>query len=101
MITVLSLWHGQLAVRPMIADIVEDVAYAYAVSVDDLIGPSKARHLAVARQAAFARCRARGKTCTQIGRYFHRDHSTVSYGAQAHELRAQQTLAAVGGTAGG
>ena len=74
---------------PMI--IAQTAAY-FGVSIDDLTGPSRGRHLVLARQIAMYLCRElTSMSLPQIGREFGRDHTTVMYAdRKIHTLLAER-----------
>ena len=60
--------------------IVAQTAAYFGISLDDLTGPSRGRHLVLARQIAMYLCRElTPMSLPQIGEEFHRDHTTVMY----------------------
>jgi chromosomal replication initiation ATPase DnaA len=68
------------------------VAARHGVSLAQMRGPQ--RRFARARQEAFALLRATGHfSLPQIGRWFNKDHTTVLFGARAHERRTATGLA--------
>ena len=56
----------------------------------DLRGPSRARGVVWVRQDAMFLMHQAGFSTTQIGRFFHRDHSTVLHGINAARSRKDQ-----------
>lgn len=67
-----------------IETIAEAVASASGIAVADLLGPKKARKFARPRHAVmYLAHRNTGKSTTQIGRFFNRDHTTVVYAIRA------------------
>lgn len=98
---VLSLWKGNLLVNAKTMNqIGADVAAAWGVTVEDLKGDGKLRKIAWARQEAMwlmaDEVNLAGKpkySRRQIGNWFNRDHSTVSYGCKVHALRNGITVA--------
>ena len=64
-----------------VTDIQKEVADFYKVSVQDIIGPKRARPIAHARQVAIYLCQKMlGLTQSEIGKLFgNRDHSTIMY----------------------
>lgn len=77
--------------------IVADVAKKHKVSVKDILGISRFRHIVIARQEAMWRVRneiiVRGAPISlpEIGRRFGgRDHSTVIHSMRAHERRLRE-----------
>lgn len=60
--------------------IIAQTAAYFGVSIEDLCGPSRGRHLVMARQIAMYLCRElTPMSLPQIGREFGRDHTTVMY----------------------
>ncbi|MFC6154849.1 chromosomal replication initiator protein DnaA [Nocardioides yefusunii] len=60
--------------------IIAQTAAYFGVSIDDLCGPSRGRHLVMARQIAMYLCRElTSMSLPQIGKEFGRDHTTVMY----------------------
>jgi chromosomal replication initiation ATPase DnaA len=58
------------------------VAHRTGVKLDDIMGDSRARHIAEARMLCYALIRdlVPSKNMSQIGRFFKRDHTTVLSG---------------------
>lgn len=67
------------------------VAEAHGLTLADLRGPSRQRHIAWPRHEAFALVRDNtAQSLPQIGRYFgDRDHTTVLWGIRGHERRVR------------
>ena len=80
--------------RETMARVTHGVACSYGITADDLRGRSRVQPIARARQEAYFLCREQGYTMTQIGGYFHRDHSTVSYGISQEKQRREAENAA-------
>ncbi|WP_420846581.1 chromosomal replication initiator protein DnaA [Nocardioides jishulii] len=60
--------------------IIAQTAAYFGVSIDDLCGPSRGRHLVMARQISMYLCRElTSMSLPQIGKEFGRDHTTVMY----------------------
>ncbi|MBE7325956.1 chromosomal replication initiator protein DnaA [Nocardioides sp. Y6] len=60
--------------------IIAQTAAYFGVSIEDLTGPSRGRHLVMARQIAMYLCRElTSMSLPQIGKEFGRDHTTVMY----------------------
>ena len=75
----------------MIRAIIEETCARWGVTEDDLRGPARRRHIAWARQEAFARLIDETPLSTSaIAEIFDRDHSTVVKGEQACRQRIQQ-----------
>jgi len=92
--SVLSLWKGRIIFSQTMAGILAEVAEQYGLTVVDLKGPARYRHIAWPRQEAMARMarcqRSDGKrvfSLPQIGRFLNRDHTTVLWGIRRHEER--------------
>lgn len=68
-------------------DIAGIVAAANGLTIKELTGPSRNRHIAWPRQRAWLLCREKGLTLTQIGRFFRRDHTTIMAGIAAAKKR--------------
>lgn len=85
---VLSIWKGEIPRNERMIDIATRIAGLYGVTLDDLKGRSQARMYSDPRLHAYAAIYATGRfSTTQIGRFFGRDHSTVSDGIRAHNER--------------
>lgn len=76
--------------RPTMASIVAEAAAQAGLSVEALRSPARRRPVAQARQQAMARMREVGFTTTQVGRFFGRDHTTVTH---ACKMVAQRSAA--------
>lgn len=61
-------------------ELVANVARLHGFTAADLMGPSRARPLCIARWRAMRQLRDRGRSYASIGRLFNRDHSTVMHG---------------------
>lgn len=93
----LSLWRGECEAPPSfprMAQIAQEVAADYGIRVTDMLGQSVEHRFAHPRQDFWWRCRQvkdhRGKqrfSLPQIGRFSHRDHSTVRTGVIQHKAR--------------
>lgn len=67
-------------------EIIAEVAEEFGFSVDDLIGPSKARAVSTARSVAMLAVRKNTDlSFSQIGELFNRDHSTIVTGCSRVE----------------
>jgi len=65
------------------AIILDSVAQAFGVSVREIMGKTRERPVARARQAAYYLCREfTSLSYPRIGAKFNRDHSTVMYGVK-------------------
>ena len=77
-----------MSLPPRIAGIIAQVAVEHGVSVKDILGPSRVRKITRARQEAMRTVRSLERddgtvpSLPQIGRWFGRDHSTVSHACQ-------------------
>lgn len=88
---VFSLWRGvwsPVLSRPMMSEIIADVAHRGGVKVADLKGAGTARRISDPRQEFYALARREGFSSTQIGLFCgRRDHTTVLYGAAQYAKR--------------
>ena len=75
-----------------VSKILREVAKEFDVPVNDLRGPSIARHIAKSRQIAYLRLRDETDlSYPTIGRIMgNRDHTTIIYGIRAVTKRLQQ-----------
>jgi len=70
--------------------IIAQTAAYFGLSIEELTGPSRGRHLVMARQIAMYLCRElTGDSLPKIGAQFNRDHTTVMYA----ERKINQLLA--------
>lgn len=70
-----------------VADIVEKVSADFGVSVSDLRSRKREHHLTIVRHYAMWKAYTEtGRSTTQIGRWFNRDHTTALYGIRKIEL---------------
>lgn len=60
-------------------EIVREVSNTSGIPVADILGDSRKAVVTRARQEAMVRCRELGKSTTQVGMFFGRDHSTVTH----------------------
>jgi hypothetical protein len=60
--------------------VLRDVAKRHNLTIDQLIGPRRHKHLVTARFEAYHLLRQHGYSLTQIGERMHRDHTTVLHG---------------------
>ena len=68
----------------------EHASRATGISISDITGPCRVRHLCWTRYAVMEVMRAKGLSLGTIGRLLKRDHSTVCKGLrQAEKLRGQ------------
>lgn len=65
-----------------ISDILTIASQLSCISTERLIGLSRLKRVVRVRQACYLVARECGHTYPQIGKYMHRDHSSVIYGAQ-------------------
>lgn len=63
--------------------ILDDVTAEYGVSLRQLQGKCRKRHLVVARRVVALRARDKGCSYPQIGRALNRDHTTILHHIQA------------------
>ena len=75
--------------RAAIHKVIEGVAEAHGVTVEDIMGRGLARHITTARQAAYWAVRHvfPRMSLPSIGCLFGRDHATIHHGIAAHEAR--------------
>lgn len=66
----------------ILASLTERAARLSGVDAADLRGRSREKPVASTRAAIFRAARASGKSLSEIGRYFCRDHTTVMYGVR-------------------
>lgn len=71
-----------LETRRVVLRTVIDSAREYEVSAQDILGESRTRSIAQARQVVFYRLHTSGFSLSQIGRLLQRDHSTVLHGVR-------------------
>lgn len=88
---VLSLWWGKLR-RPetlSMEEIATIVADRHGVDLKSLRSKSRLQHLVEARWEAMAKMRETGRfPVTWIGRYFHRERSTIHHALRAFAARS-------------
>jgi hypothetical protein len=60
--------------------VLRDVAKRHNLTIDQLIGPRRHRHLVTARIEAYHLLRGLGYTLPQIGHRMNRDHTTILHG---------------------
>lgn len=65
--------------------IIENAATLFVVSVDDIMGKSRAPRFADPRHIVMWMLRREGLSYPQIGRLFNRDHTTIMYGCRRVE----------------
>lgn len=85
---VFSLWRGMIEMPKTMREILAEVCADYDLDRDDMLSPARWQPLARARQDFMARATEAGKTRSAIGRFLHRDHTTVLHGVRAHARRA-------------
>lgn len=85
---------GQRITTAVLREVLGEVSQAYGIGEEDLVGESRRKAIAHARQEAMWRLRHRlaldGRprhSLLEIGRVFNRDHTTVLHGLRAHEAR--------------
>lgn len=74
---------------PPVRAAIEQVAATHGVHTADLMGRSKSRSVARARQEAMVRVRALGYSLPEVGRIFGRDHTTVVHACRQVAARAE------------
>jgi hypothetical protein len=73
------------------AFVVAAVAYAHAVPIETIVGPSRERKVVAARQHAFHVMKEKlDLGYSEIGRYMGRDHSTVMHGCGSWHYAAKR-----------
>lgn len=92
MSVVLSLWRGLIEGPPappaLMRDIAIEVAARHSLTLADLSGRSKRRHIAIARQEAMWEVwQATNYSFPRIGAFFKRDHTTVLHNVRVHAKR--------------
>jgi hypothetical protein len=76
--------------RVLIEDVIVAVAEESGHTRDEIVSDRRQRSLVIARQVAMHLSRAHTlRSLTEIGRRLRRDHTTVIFGIQAHQRRAQ------------
>ena len=63
-------------------DQVEAICQQHEVTLDEVLGPRRTRHIVAARHNVMVALRARGWSTTRIGQIMDRDHSTVVHALQ-------------------
>jgi len=76
-----------------VADAIETVSRASGVPVVAILGHSRIRRVARARQLAMFKAHEAGLGISQIGRHMGRDHTTVEHGVKATKKRLVDTKA--------
>lgn len=82
--------------RVTMREITEVHAAAHGVDIKVLLGPDRTRWISAIRNAAILVMHTHGKSASEIGRFFNRDHSSILYaikrakGAPASSLRQNQ-----------
>lgn len=69
------------------AEVVAVVAAEHGVTVDEILSPSRYRHIVAARREVCTRLRAQGWSYPAIGRALGRDHATVMYLVKGMKVR--------------
>lgn len=64
---------------------IRQIAHNYGYTVEDILGPSRNRHLVIVRRECVAMLRAKGLSTVQIGKIMDRDHSTIVHSLQVLE----------------
>lgn len=75
--------------KSVMAEIVGEVSKTTGVSIIDIIGNRRIRHMVRARQMVMFIARREGMTLTEIGSYLRRDHTTVIHGIKAEYDRRE------------
>jgi hypothetical protein len=70
--------------------ILDQVAAAHLIPVDDIVGIGRTRRVVEARHATMAALLDAGFSSPQAGQVLDRDHTTVLAGARAHRRRQEQ-----------
>lgn len=73
-----------------IALLSRSIAEKHRVTVDEMIGKRRFGHLTAARFEAYAAAYKAGKSLSQIGRFFNRDHTTILNGIRRYEESANE-----------
>jgi chromosomal replication initiator protein len=72
--------------------IVQAVAEFYGIKSEDILGKSQSHEFTLPRQIAMYLCRHKTKMpYTQIGQFFHRDHSTVMSSVSNVQTRQEES----------
>jgi chromosomal replication initiator protein len=82
--------------RPMVSEIIRAVADHFGLTVGDILSQRRERRISRPRQIAMYLARENsGKSTTQLGREFERDHTTVVYATQviAKEIDSDPIMA--------
>lgn len=77
----------RMTLSPATHKIVSKAARDHGVSVREIMGRSRIRPIAWARQQIMSDLAARGWSEPRIGNFLKRDHSTVHVGIKAHRAR--------------
>lgn len=75
--TALSLWRGAVRRRRLKADIAQETADRFGLTLDELKTPTHARRISWRRMIAMHDMREAGWGWPSIGRYFGLDHTTA------------------------
>lgn len=74
-------WYAPPAFRCVSGrQILERVALLHDVTIEDITGPSRVRHICIARWDAMRQMRDRKLSTPRIGQLLNRDHTTVLHG---------------------
>lgn len=73
-----------------VGQIVEEVSMALNIPAADILGDSRKRQVAHARQTVMYFAREEGRSLNAIGHVLNRDHTTVLHGANAAEQRIKE-----------
>ena len=80
--------------RPTLTNILNQVCEEYGVTKLDLKSARRSRELVVPRQKAMWRMKHETEcSLPAIGRFFHRDHTTILYGVLRHQSKIDAGLA--------
>lgn len=75
------------ALAPLLpmARVTAAVCMEHGVTMADVRGASRSRRIVAARFEAMFRCRGLGKSLTEVGRFFSRDHTSVLHGVRKYQ----------------
>lgn len=80
--------QGPTAPPSTIYSILDEVARKYELSINELLGCRRSRHIAWPRQEVMYRASKETRaSLPQIGAVLKRDHTTILFGIRAHERR--------------
>ena len=73
------------SIKPMVIDVLREIAFKYQVSPDDVRGRSRMKEFVAPRQEfCWVMNKKHGWSLPQIGRFLGRDHTTVLHGVRTH-----------------